>query len=133
MADVLYDQESDAEFRSYLAKGEVRLQCCSQCGRFRYPSRFACPHCLSREWRWEAVSGQGVIETYLWYCQSVDPRFTEVPYNVALVRLAEGPGVFANIADAVLDDLKVGQLVTATIVTRDGRPRLSFVRENGPS
>lgn len=133
MADVLYDRESDLEFRNHLAKGDLCLQHCSQCGRFRYPFRFACPHCLSREWRWKEVSGRGVIETYLWYCEPVDPRFTDVPYNVALVRLAEGPCVFANIVDAALDDLKVGQSVTAIIENRDTRPRLGFVKESNSS
>ncbi|WP_173933997.1 OB-fold domain-containing protein [Chelativorans sp. Marseille-P2723] len=130
MADVLYDKESDEAFRAYLSKGEIRLQCCSDCKGFRYPPRFACPHCLSRKWHWEKVSGEGVIETYLWYCQPVDPRFADVPYNVAVVRLAEGPAIYANITDAVLDDLKIGQPVWANIETRNGRPRLSFVREN---
>jgi uncharacterized OB-fold protein len=78
------------------------------------------------------VSGDGVIETYLWYCVAVDPGFADVPYNVALVRLAEGVGVFANIVDAVVDDLEIGQRVKASIGTSHGRPQLHFKREQRP-
>jgi uncharacterized OB-fold protein len=128
MADVLDNKALDGEYRGHLAGGDVRMQCCDACGRYRNPPRFACPSCLSRDWDWKPVSGEGVIETYVWYCAPVDPRFADVPYNVALVRLSEGPGVFANIADARMDDLAVGQRVQAVIGARRGIPQLDFVR-----
>ena len=128
MTDVLYDKESDEAYRIYLAKGEVRMQRCNECGRFRNPPRFACPQCLSERWAWEPVSGKGVVETFLWYCEPVDRRYVDVPYNVALVRLEEGPGVFANIVDAAMDELAIGQRVVAETGERNGRPVLNFVR-----
>ena len=128
MSDVLYDTALDAEYRSHLASGEFRLQCCTECGTFRHPARFACAKCLSDKWSWTAVSGEGVIETFVWYCEPVDPRFAKVPYNVALVRLREGPGMFANIAGAGMDDLAVGQAVRAEIGAVNGRPVVHFTQ-----
>lgn len=129
MTDLLYEKSLDDEYRAHLADGSMRFQRCSDCGTFRHPPRFACPRCLSDGWNWEPVSGRGTVETFLWYCEPVDPRFTETPYNVALVRLAEGPGVFANIHDVGIDDLAVGQEVAAEIVLEEGeRPRLVFKR-----
>ncbi len=129
MTDLLYEKALDEEYRAELTKGSVSFQRCSGCGTFRHPARFACPRCLSDEWTWEAVSGRGTVETFLWYCEPVDPRFTDTPYNVALVRLVEGPGVFANIRDVGMDELAVGQKVAAQIVLADGgRPRLAFER-----
>lgn len=128
MADILYEKRFDDEYRGFLAQGELRLQCCSGCGTYRHPPRFACPRCLGGESVWKAVSGRGEVETFLWYNEPVDPRFSDVPYNVALVRLAEGPGVFANVPDAGVDDLAVGQAVTAGFGERDGRAMLFFKR-----
>ena len=48
--------------------------------------------------------------------------------NVALVRLEEGPGIFANIVDVAMDDLAIGQQVVAATGERNGRPVLNFVR-----
>lgn len=129
MTDTLYDKQSDETYRGYLAKGEVRMQRCERCARFRNPPRFACPLCLSTESKWEPVSGKGVVETFLWYCEPVDLRFTKVPYNVALVRLVEGPGVFANVVGVDLDSLRIGQKVVAEVGERNGRPLLNFVPE----
>lgn len=128
MVDTLHDPILDGEFRSHLAEGAIRMQRCDGCGRFRNPPRFACPSCLSRDWRWADLSGDGVVETFLWYCEPVAEPFDDVPYNVALVRLAEGPGIFARIVDAHGDDLAVGQRVQAVIGERRGVPQLDFVR-----
>lgn len=126
MNDVLYDKALDAEYRGHLASGAFRLQCCADCRRFRHPACFACPQCLSDRWSWTMVSGEAAVETFVWYCEPVDPRYTKVPYNVALVRLREGPGMFANVIDAGLDDLVVGQLVRAQIGEANGRPVVYF-------
>ncbi len=54
------------------------------------------------------------------------PRFTEVPYNVAMVRLDDGPVLVSNIVGVGLDDLKVGRRVTATFADEVGFSVLLF-------
>lgn len=130
MTDTLHDKAFDAAYRGHLASGQFRLQCCADCGTFRHPARFACAKCLSDQWNWTPPSGEAVVETFVWYCEPVDPRYSAVPYNVALVRLREGPGMFASIAGAGLDDLAVGQPVRAEIGQADGRAIVQF-RQTG--
>lgn len=130
MSDVLYDKALDAEYREHLASGEIRLQRCADCATFRHPARFACSKCLSDQWNWAPISGEATVETFVWYCEPVDPRFADVPYNVALVRLREGPGIFANIAGVGPDDLAVGQAVRAEIGEANGRAVVHF-RQTG--
>ena len=109
------EQQDDA-FQALLAEGRIRLQRCDACGHVRPPTRWICPECLAEAWQWVPVSGDGVVEAFTWYMQPFDPRFTEVPYNVALVRLDEGVRMMANILDVEVGELKVGQRVRAEIV-----------------
>ncbi|MDP6619969.1 MAG: zinc ribbon domain-containing protein, partial [Nitrospinota bacterium] len=45
-------------------EGELRLQLCGACGRFRYAPKRLCPTCLSEAFEWRAVSGQGEVYTF---------------------------------------------------------------------
>ncbi|MDP3137428.1 MAG: OB-fold domain-containing protein [Burkholderiaceae bacterium] len=120
-------ENQDDEYRAFLARGEVRQQRCSACGRFRPPSSWVCPECLSEAWGWEPVSGKGTVEAFVWYLQSFDERFTHVPYNVALVRLDEGVRVMGNVNAVAFGELSVGQQVVADIGTGfQGRVTLNF-------
>jgi uncharacterized OB-fold protein len=120
-------ETQDDEYRAFLANGEVRLQRCADCGYVRPPTRWICPQCLSETWQWVAVSGSGVVEALVWYIQPVDARFTEVPYNVALVKLDEGVRLTANINGVAFGALKVGQRVRPDIGTgRQGNMVLNF-------
>ena len=122
-------ENNDREYREFLKKGEMRLQKCKNCGHMRYPARWVCSECLSEDYDWQKVKGTGSVECFVWYMQPFDPRFTEVPYNVALVRLDEGPRVITNVIDLALGELHIGQRVSAKIKQgRDGRPILDFQR-----
>lgn len=126
MTETVIGESQDADYRAFLAAGEFRLQCCRQCGRARYPARWMCPECLAEEFDWKAMAGTGKVETFTWYLESFDKRFTEVPYNVALVQLAEGPRLITNVLCA-FGELEVGMPVVAEIARRDTpRPILVF-------
>lgn len=118
-------ESQDDEYRGYLRKGEFRLQCCSQCGYTRYPARWICPECLSEEFFWKPMDGGGTVETFTWYMKSFDKRFTDVPYNVALVRLAEGPRMITNVT-CDFETLEVGLPVVAEVAWCGERPILVF-------
>ena len=51
--------EDTAAFWAGCARGELLVQACGHCGRWRFPPRPMCPHCRSIEQTWEPVSGQG--------------------------------------------------------------------------
>jgi len=104
----------DAENAPYydaLQRHELRLQRCPN-GHFRYPVSPVCPDCLSPEFSWEPVSGRGTVYSFIVVHQVYDPGFKdEVPYNVAVVELAEGPRLVTNIVDCPNEDVRVGMAV----------------------
>jgi uncharacterized OB-fold protein len=112
---------ADSEpFWAGLKRGELLLQSCSQCHFVRHPISWICPQCLSEEFTWRAMSGQGQVETFIWYMEHLEavaggePVFRpELPYNVAVIRLPEGPSLVSNVKDVRFGDLQVGQTVSA--------------------
>ena len=99
-------------FWDAVAEGRLELQRCSACNRLRYPVSLICPRCLSEVWTWEAISGRGTVYSYIVVHQVYHPAFaTEVPYNVVLVQLDEGPRMFSNVVEKDGRRAKVGDAV----------------------
>ena len=94
------------------AEGRLELQRCSGCSHLRYPVSLICSRCLAEEWAWETVSGRGTVYSYIVVHQVYHPAFaTEVPYNVVLVQLDEGPRMFSNVVEKDGKHAKVGDAV----------------------
>jgi uncharacterized OB-fold protein len=92
--------------------GRLRLQQCGACGHVRYPISRFCPRCLSGEFEWAEMSGRGTVFSYIVFHRAYHPGFKDdVPYNVALVQLEEGPRMFSNIVGASNDAVRVGDPV----------------------
>ncbi|TMR03676.1 hypothetical protein ETD83_10115 [Actinomadura soli] len=82
------------------AAGELRLQKCADCGRYRFPDAPVCPECLSSSASWETASGAGTIWSWCTMHQKYFAAFAdEVPYRLVYVRLAEGPLVISVLAE----------------------------------
>jgi uncharacterized OB-fold protein len=82
-----------------LREGRLVFQHCS-CGHAFLPARSHCPACLQPEPPWEVASGHGRLVSWVVYHVSYHPAFDKrLPYNVALVELAEGPRLLTNIVD----------------------------------
>jgi uncharacterized OB-fold protein len=120
--DLVVNSEN-AEYYRYLKRGEFRLQCCSKCGFVRQPASWICPECLSEDYVWKRMSGRASVQTFIWYFEDVlDTRYIQgwswrdVPYNVAIVRLEEGPQLITNIDDISVEELKAGQDVVPKFV-----------------
>jgi len=60
------------------------------------------------------------VTSFVWYMESLHPNFTEIPYNVTLVRLDAGPVVVSSLPDATIDSLRVGDRVHATFSDEPG-------------
>jgi uncharacterized OB-fold protein len=119
----------DAENAPYydaLQRHELRLQRCPN-GHFRYPVSPVCPDCLSPEFSWELVSGRGTVYSFIVVHQVYDPGFKdEVPYNVAVVELAEGPRLVTNIVGCRNEDVRVGMAVAVRY--EDATPEFTLVK-----
>ena len=101
-------------------RGELALPRCDACGLvFAYPRRF-CPGCWSPEHTWQTMAGCGL----LWSFTEVHVAFyddtwaDDIPYVVAVVELAEGPRLMANLVDPDPHRLHIGARVEATFVDR---------------
>jgi hypothetical protein len=93
---LLPDPEDDdaAPFWEGTARGELRVQVCGQCGRRRVPPRPMCPRCRSLAQRWEVLSGQGTIWSFVIAHPPLLPAYERLaPYNVITVALAEDPSL----------------------------------------
>jgi uncharacterized OB-fold protein len=101
--------DENRPFWAGCAAGELRVQECG-CGHLRYPIQPLCPRCLSGEFSWRALSGRGEVFALAVYHRAFHPAYAgDVPYNVAIVALAEGPRMYSNV---VGPDVRVGLPVT---------------------
>jgi uncharacterized OB-fold protein len=81
-----------------------------------------CPDCQSTELEWVASSGHGVVYSYTVVHRAPHPAFA-TPYVVAIVRLAEGFTMLANV-ECETSALRVGLAVR--IAFRAAAPDLSL-------
>jgi len=92
--------------------GELRLQRCKDCRHVWYPAGTNCPKCLSTSFEWGPMSGRGTVWSFIVYHHCWHRGFEkEIPYNVALIQLEEGPIVITNIVDVKNEAIKVGMPV----------------------
>lgn len=121
-----------------LTERELRVQQCSSCGYLRHPISWLCPECLHEGFEWVAMGGRGSVETFIWYFEFLDAAVGELagfqkdlPYNVAAIRLEEGPRLIANVRDVAFGELKVGASVRSVFDdVGDGWALLRFVTED---
>jgi hypothetical protein len=98
---------------------KLLLQHCRSCGEFWFPPSARCRHCLSHNFAWEEVSGQGRIYSFVVYHRHYHPAFEdELPYVVAIIELDEGPRLLSNIVGGPSQDVRCDLPVRA--VFEDG-------------
>ncbi len=89
-----------APYWQALSAGRLDFQHCRVCGHDWLPARAQCPVCLSDDSEWRPAFGNGRIVSWVVYHMAYAPHLAErVPYNVAIVELAEGPRLMTNIID----------------------------------
>ena len=107
--------EDTLEYWEACKRGELRLQRCSDCGHWRFPPSVLCPRCLSERSSWEAISGRGTVYTFIVVHRPQHPAFYEdVPYNVAIVELEEGPRMHSRIVGCTNEEIRIGMPVEVT-------------------
>jgi uncharacterized OB-fold protein len=89
-------------------RGELHLQRCLGCGAWRHHPRPMCPACHSLDYEWARVSGRGVVHTFTIVHRPTLPAFEhQLPYNVIVVRLEEGPLMVSNLVDCPADAIRI--------------------------
>ena len=85
-------------FFEHAREGRLTVQQCDACGDRHFPPSPICPNCNSDAQSWQPVSGRGTLESWIAFHRAYWPGFAEdVPYDVCLVRLAEGPLLVSNL------------------------------------
>ncbi|MCX2931758.1 OB-fold domain-containing protein [Mycobacterium sp. CVI_P3] len=94
------------------AEGALRFLRCTECGIYLHPPTPVCRKCLSENVEVATVSGRGRVVTFTINHQQWRPG-VEVPYNIAVVELAEQQGLrlTTNIVSCPLERIEIGMQV----------------------
>jgi uncharacterized OB-fold protein len=90
------------------ADGVLRICRCGDCGRYRHPPRPVCSACRGGAMRFEEVSGRGAVWSWTVNRYAWAPDMPP-PYIVALVELAEQPGLrlMTNLVECEPEEIRV--------------------------
>lgn len=104
--------EANRPFWEACKNGELKMQKCTSCGHIRYPIGPVCTSCLSDDVEWTTLSGKGEVFNYLIFHQKYNAAWAEdLPYNVIMVQLDEGPRMFSNLVGVENDDIEIGMRI----------------------
>ena len=107
--------EASQPFFDGARQGKLMIMRCKNCGAYRYPARDRCDVCWSTATAWVQASGRGTVYTFGIMHQLYAPGFKDdLPYNVAVVELEEGPRLTTNLVGVANDDVRAGMPVTVT-------------------
>ena len=96
-------------------RGELVIQRCAGCRAYLAPGSRACTECLSESLEWVPASGRATLFTFAIMHQRYHPGFfDEIPYNIAVVELEEGPRLNTNIVGVPNERLRVGMPLVVT-------------------
>ncbi len=82
---------------------------CLACGHLSFPPRLVCPECKAKKFETVTLSDEGTLVTFTVVRVASDKFSKETPFPVGIVELNGGVRVTAQIADANIDELKIGQ------------------------
>ncbi len=101
-----------APYWAGLREGALRLPRCEACGHIQFPMGPCCANCLGETFRWDTMSGRGQVWSFVIYHHVFNPAFRDaVPYNVAVVKLEEGPKLITNVVGIPNEALRNGMSV----------------------
>ena len=97
----------DMPYWETLKKHELRMQACLECGEIWFPPNPACPRCLSKDYKWAKLSGKGKVWSWVIFHQLYFESFADdIPYNVIVVKLDEGPIITSNMVECRDEDIE---------------------------
>jgi uncharacterized OB-fold protein len=106
--------EASQPFFDAAAEGKLLIKYCPACSRHLVPAADVCDACHSTGIEWRQASGRATLYSFVVNHQVLHPGFAnEVPYNVLVVELEEGPRINGNyLGDNA--DLKVDMALKVT-------------------
>jgi len=75
-------------------KGELRIQRCDRCARYRFYPTAVCSACGSQDATWTRMSGRGSVFSWIVIRRAIEAAWNDaVPFTVAVVELDEQKGL----------------------------------------
>lgn len=128
-------EDDAAPFWEACHREELRMQRCSDCGRWRWTPGPLCGHCLSPHCTWERLSGRGTVHSWTVVTHPVHPAArTRVPYIVVEVALEEQDDLFliSNLLDIAPEQVVMNMPVELTFVQHPHGEKLPQFRPRTP-
>ena len=87
----------------------LAIQCCNACNHVHFPPSPVCPSCLSDDQDWTVVSGEATLVSWVRFHRAYwDGFHADLPYDVCLVQLKEGPIMLSNFRGGAPQVVRVG-------------------------
>lgn len=127
-AKPLPEPDADTQpFWDYCRRHELRVQRCRGCGHLRFPPGILCPRCHALAAEWVRLSGKGTVFSYSVNYFPYHPEFApDIPYNVAVIQLEEGPRLISSVTECPLEALRIDMPVEVWF--EDVTPEFSLPR-----
>ena len=102
---------SNRPFWEAAKRHELVIYGCINCGTL-YSQVTVCTVCDNPHMEWIKVSGRGRVFTFCVFRQPFHPAWQDdIPYNVAYIKLEEGPLLISNIVGCPNEDIYIGMPV----------------------
>ena len=96
------------DFIQYLEDGKMMTTKCSKCGRIYFPPRSDCSACMTSEFEWFEVTGNGKLMSYSKLEYGPVGFEEDLPYSIAIIDYGDFK-IFGRISgDVPEDEVKIG-------------------------
>lgn len=118
---------SEKPYWDFARQHELRVQRCGHCAALRYPASPICPECGRTAHIWAQMSGGGkVLSWVVFHRKYFDGFANDIPYNVSMIALDEGPVLISSVEGIANSELRKGLPVEA--VFEDRTPEISILK-----
>ena len=109
------------DYYEALARGQLVVQECGDCGTLIMYPRYRCTECFSSNLGWRQVEGRGVLHSYTVLRLGAPSGYEgDLPYAVGIVKLDEGPQLLGRLwpgDDGTWDSYRCDDRVAFTSAT----------------
>ena len=99
---------------------------CGRCGELAIPPKEYCTACQQRDWQPVVLAGTGTVVSFTVIRVAPRGRGGEVPYAIAVVKLAEGVSLLGRVVDIPFEALRAGLPVRFRPLQIEGQTLVGF-------
>jgi uncharacterized OB-fold protein len=99
---------------------------CGRCGELAIPPKEYCTACQQRDWQPVLLAGTGTVVSFTVIRVAPRGRGGEVPYAIAVVKLAEGVSLLGRVVDIPFEALRAGLPVRFRPLQIEGQTLVGF-------